>query len=584
MPVKADSMGRARWGLLLVLVGGLAAAGYWHWAKQPHSGVLSLQWPQATNETVKGAGYSNVRHEDYVGPTLCNDCHEDRYRQWSGNLHRKMNRLAAEEGAVLGDFADRRVPYADGVLHLSREHGQFFMSFSKQDKTTRRYRVTRTIGSRYLQEYVGVQELGPEPASDPVYSTEIRLPFGYLFRTKRWLPQQYFDSWHGAEYASDDSPTQDSFDPDKSPWRGRCAWCHNTYAFDKRLARLQGETQVGNGIEQFYVDSAPASEAISERNLLPISELVTVGISCESCHFGAREHASEGKDIRFAPVNSEVTDVGTATALAGTRTDSRTINSICAQCHSAPTEVYPNGAGTRNSSEALDLLSGHCASRIKCTDCHDPHVPGPGAMAAVQAKHIDACLGCHGEFEEETAAFEHSGHAAEVSCLDCHMPKIVQGISSLLRTHRISSPSEVSMLRSSVNACNLCHLDRSVMWTVLQLRQRYRKPLLVDEISKKPAALLWLSSRERIHRLTAAGAIGIRPEGRAFLSTLVGMLNDPVAYDRQRYLWAIEEVLGRTLSEAEFSVTGSPQRRRSQLLGLGKSLKVVAKKKSKKPL
>jgi predicted CXXCH cytochrome family protein len=557
---------------------------YWIWPKQPHDSESAGQSPNVQPSTAQADTYSNVRHEDYVGPALCKDCHEERYLQWSDNLHRKMNRLVTEAGAVLGDFEDRRVPYADGVLHLHREKGHFFMSFEKEEKTTRRYRVTRTIGSRYLQEYVGIQELGPEPADDPVYATEIRLPFGYLFRTKRWLPQQYFDSWHGVEYGSDDTLSSDTFDPDKSPWRGRCAWCHNTYSFDKRLARLQGETQVGNGIEQFYVDSISSSESISDKNLLPIEELVTVGISCESCHFGAREHATEDRPIRFAPENAQVTGIDTTSPLAGTRTDSRTINAICAQCHSAPTELYPNGAGTRNSSEALDLLSGECASRIKCTDCHDPHIPGPGAMAPLEEKHIDACMGCHGDFVEEAAALEHSGHTAEVSCLDCHMPKIVQGISSLLRTHRISSPGETSMLTKGVNACNLCHLDRSVEWTVIELRSRYGLSLSLAEISDTPAALLWLGSEERIHRLTAAGALGMRPEGRAFLPKLVDMLNDPVAYDRQRYLWAIEEALGRTLGEDEFSITGTPEWRRNQVSRLRKSLIVKEKKKKRREL
>lgn len=53
------------------------------------------------------------------------------------------------------------------------------------------------------------------------------------------------------------------------------------------------------------------------------------------------------------------------------------------------------------------------------------------------------------------------------------MPRIVQGVSSLLRTHRIASPTELSMLEEGVNACNLCHLDRSVAWTAQQLNRSY---------------------------------------------------------------------------------------------------------------
>jgi hypothetical protein len=164
------------------------------------------------------------------------------------------------------------------------------------------------------------------------------------------------------------------------------------------------------------------------------------------------------------------------------------------------------------------------------------------------------------------------------------MPRMVQGISSLLRSHRISSPTEVSMLSGSVNACNLCHLDKSVVWTVVELKQRYREGLEVPGISNQPAAERWLASTERIDRLTAAGAIGIRPEGRRFLPAVLAMLNDPVAYDRQRYLWALEEGLGRRLSEEEFSLLGTPEWRRNQLLKLRKTLKLQEIKKGAEPL
>jgi hypothetical protein len=201
-------------------------------------------------------------------------------------------------------------------------------------------------------------------------------------------------------------------------------------------------------------------------------------------------------------------------------------------------------------------------------------------MAPLQAKHIEACLGCHQNLADAEVAREHSKHGAEVSCLDCHMPRIVQGVSSLLRTHRIGSPTEVSMLEESVNACNLCHLDRSVTWTAQELNKGYNKSLDLALLDEEPAALQWLGSEVRIHRLTVAGALGISPLGRQYLPQLLEKLNDPVAYDRLRYLWAVEEALGRRLSEAEFSVMGTPEWRRNQAIRLSKELKREAFKKS----
>ncbi len=542
----------------------LLAACIWGWSKLPDPGVEAASPAPVQVQPASGeAPYSNVRKEDYVGPEVCGSCHDDRYQQWQGNLHRKMNQLVSEAGAVQGDFANARVAYAGGIATFDQRGDQYSMGFERDGKLYRRYRITRTIGSRYMQEYVGVQEVGPEPEGHEVYSTEIRLPFGFLLSRESWLHQQYFDSWHGAEFDAGGDIAHNPFDPVQTPWRGRCAWCHNTYAFENRLARLQGATQIGSGIELLYVDQA--SDSGIQENLLPIEDLVSVGISCESCHFGGREHAEEDRPIRFAPSGLGIEKNPQAPEVAGTRNDSRTINAICAQCHSTPTKLFPNGAGTRNSSEALDLLSGACASKIKCTDCHDPHVPGPGAMAVDQPKHLAACLRCHQNLADEELARMHSKHKPDVSCLDCHMPRMVQGVDELLRTHRISSPDDAEMLETSLNACNLCHLDRSVAWTQERLREDFGVQLAIDAGEEEPAVLRWLGSDVRILRLTAAAALGYSDFGTPYLPELLAMLDDPIAYDRLRYLWAIEDILGRELKKGEYDLTSDPETRQAQV-------------------
>ncbi len=534
-----------------------------------------LLWPKSSSEREKrnrplaseSRLYSNVRAADYVGPTLCSECHEDRYQQWQGNLHRRMNRLVAEAGAVLGDFDDRRVPYAGGALLLQRRGKDYFMGLEREGSVHREYRVTRTIGSRYLQEYVGVQVRGPEPAQSPVYQTEIRLPFGFMLRERRWLHQQYFDSWYGDEYRADGSLAVDVFEPEQAPWRGRCAWCHNTYPFEKRLARIDDDQQIGSGIELLFEDHKARAAPSEEVSLLPVDELVSVGISCESCHFGGREHAVQGKSIRFAPAGEGIEARKQAPTIAGTRQDGRTINSICAQCHSVPTKLFANGAGVRNSSEALDLLSGACATRIKCTDCHDPHVPGPGALAAAQSRHLEACVGCHENLADADAALRHSKHSAETTCLDCHMPRIVQGMDTLIRSHRISSPDDPEMLSDGVNACNLCHLDKSLAWTSEVLVRDFGASTLLP-LDARAAGEVWLRSSKRELRLVAAGSMRANAVGALFLPLLVEKLDDPVAHDRMRYFWAIEAVRGAPLSDDDYAVAGPPSLRHRQAAAL----------------
>ena len=402
-------------------------------------------------------GYSNIYGRDYVGPDACGECHGENHAHWQRSLHASMNRLAGRPGAVVGDFAGRALRYDGGSATFTRDAHGYVMVLAKAG-AVRRFHVTRTIGSRYLQEYVGVDEAAPG-------ADEIRLPFGWWRRPGRWLPRPYFDSWYPAEYRADGAIATDPFVPDAEPWADRCAWCHNTYPFELRALRST-ERGLGQGLEQYddlVVERRPAAAraAILEQNRLPTAELVTVGISCESCHLGGRAHAVDGEPIRFVPTSSDLRRRAGAPDLSGGRENPRVVDHICAQCHSTPAPRYPNGAAGRNSSEALDLLAGACVPAIACIDCHDPHVAGAGEGAPDPPRAVRACTRCHATLASPRAARAHSRHGAGVTCLDCHMPRIVIGVSRMVRSHRISSPADPVMLAAAgPNACNLCHLDR----------------------------------------------------------------------------------------------------------------------------
>ncbi len=490
------------------------------------SWAISLGCSGTTVEpTPPPTGYSNVYAADYVGPARCGECHEENYAHWRDSLHATMNRRADEPGAVWGDFDDAELAYGGGTARFTREDGAAVMSTVSAAGVERRYRVTRTIGSRYLQEYVGVQVRGPEPIGDPIYTTELRLPFGSWKRAGGWVPRAYFDSWYPPEWTGDHL-TIDPYEPDDEPWATRCAWCHNTYPFELRAVR-----PLGHGLEQFVEVAVPRRDAtaIVEDNLLPVDELVTVGISCESCHLGGREHAEHEEDISFTPRSSDL-----VVSVSGGRDSPLVVQTICATCHSTPSPRWPNLAAVRNSSEAIDLQAGACASQIKCTDCHDPHVSGPGPGAPDQPAHLAACDGCH------DVATDHSHHDASVTCLDCHMPRIVQGLSAMVRSHRISSPSDASMLTlATPNACNLCHLDRSLTWTLDRLTDLWSRPPVDDAVDDGPLGPRWLASTGAL-RITAAHAYARSPLGPSALPLIP--LDDPVAFDRTWLRFAAEDL------------------------------------------
>ena len=485
---------------------------------------------------------SNITAADYIGPGACGSCHADEFARWTQSLHRVMNARSEDVGAVIGH--DATLAYAGGEATFARGS----MTVTKGARSTH-YRVTRTIGHRGLQEYVGIED---------GHTDEVRLPFGWWPRRGGWFPQPYFDPWLL------DEAKFDAYAPVREPWAERCPWCHSTYPFDQRIARAAGPAQLGHGLEQLFT-SAPGGERLA------VEHQITTGISCESCHLGGRDHAAGGP-IHLMPQGATPRTKLVAKPFAEERRDPTIVNAVCAQCHSGPSPRLADHTALRNSSEALDLAASPCTT-IKCTDCHDPH---RADARADQARTLAACTHCHTALAEPAAATAHRGGGhATTTCLDCHMPRMVMGIDHMVRTHRISSPNSEVMSEAGPNACNLCHLDRSITWTGEELARGWDMKVPVGDWTKSytggldaPVGEVWLTSAQPAFRLLAAHAYARSPLGKSMLPRLYGGLADPLAYMRVWTQFAVEDVLGRALSLTEYDARAEPRIRARQIAAL----------------
>jgi hypothetical protein len=417
------------------------------------------------------------------------------------------------------------VKYAGGEARFARDGSDYVMELARGG-TKVRYRVTRTIGRRGLQEYVGVED---------GHDDEVRLPFGWWPRRGAWFPQPYFDPWLGEE------TNFDVYAPVREPWAERCPWCHSTYPFAQRIARASGPRGLGHGLEQLYAAS-PGPERLA------VEQQVTTGISCESCHLGGRAHArdSAGGAIHFVPQGAERREQAPAlpAKFADERRDAEVVDAVCAQCHSGPSPRLADGTALRNSSEALDLAASPCHA-AKCTDCHDPH---RADSRADEKRSLAACTHCHSALADAAAARAHAGSGHDkANCLDCHMPKLVMGIDRFVRTHRISVPLDRARLAEGApNACNLCHLDRSLAWT-LDALHAWDVRLAPSGDIDTPAGELWLGSQHPSFRLIAAHAYARSPLGKAALPLITRGLADKLAYVRTWTQFAIEDITGKKL-------------------------------------
>jgi hypothetical protein len=180
---------------------------------------------------------------------------------------------------------------------------------------------------------------------------------------------------------------------------------------------------------------------------------------------------------------------------------------------------------------------------LTCVHCHNPH-KAIGQQWSKTAEQDDAsCLSCHTDFKQADARAAHTHHKSGSSgdrCMNCHMPRINEGLQDVVRTHTIFSPTEPRMIEANhPNACNLCHVEETIDWTLGYLKdwyqaQGYSAAKIAENYPdrQQSAAVGWLTSPHHGTRLVAADAL-IRREARWATADLLGILDDPYLVNRQ---------------------------------------------------
>ena len=139
--------------------------------------------------------------------------------------------------------------------------------------------------------------------------------------------------------------------------------------------------------------------------------------------------------------------------------------------------------------------------------------------------------------------------------MNCHMPRINEGLQTIVRTHTIFSPTNAAMLEANhPNACNQCHLDKPIDWTLDQLNTWYGRTYDEQRISKNypnrngAVGLGWLTQNHPATRLVAASAVA-RQAAKWAIPELVNLLDDEYLMNRQFSQLALEKLLGQKLNE-----------------------------------
>jgi predicted CXXCH cytochrome family protein len=411
-----------------------------------------------------------------------------------------MTRLPA--GArIRAPFDGQAFRFKDDVARLTQEDGVRFVDLTSPAGGEHRYRVTRVIGGRYREDFVG-QDVND--SSGP----ELLLPVSYVFETGSFRLKGY-------SVLVPERPGLRA----GGVWTQTCVFCHNTVPyFDDIWGALYGpgapgyqgevvdrllppDRRLGVSVspggagalvdavdaEVRRVGGVPSPDADPRQTLrrgirelrghFSAQHFVEVGIGCEACHGGSRAHADDPRVLPdFAP---RATFLQTSSTSEVTRAER--INRVCARCHQVLFSHYPftweggqrrggtAGGSSITSGEGRDFLLGGCARQMSCVTCHDPH--GQDRRADLDRLATPAgngvCVRCHNQYAVPEALRAHAHHdpaGAGASCVGCHMPRKNMGLGyELTRYHRIGRPDDpVRVEHDRPLECALCHADKTV--------------------------------------------------------------------------------------------------------------------------
>lgn len=462
---------------------------------------------KSPSEIAPGTVTSNIVRSDYAGTASCTPCHADISDSWTRAPMHRMTRLP---NAVSLDapFDGRTFHFKNDSATLTTADGDHYMQVVSAKYGTETFRVTKVIGGHYREDFAGLRVDAAQKNARVLGDThdEVVLPVSYLLATRTLRYKGY----------SVMTPERDGLKAGPT-WNRTCIFCHNTAPYlssmlgalagadakpyqgevvdallpPDRRARFEVTDEDGLrdavGAEISFLHGSTEKLPLKNVQTALISgieatradfwqrDLVEIGIGCESCHGGSREHVKNPSvKPSFMPHASFVHGSDASPPREITRT--------CARCHQVLFSGYPftweggrrseddRGGSHINSGEGRDFLLGHCSEKMSCVDCHDPHAPGNEKRIS-ELEDTPAgnavCVRCHAEYESGDALRAHAHHDPKGEggkCMNCHMPKKNMSLGGeTTRYHRISSPTDRDIVeRDRPLECALCHEKKTV--------------------------------------------------------------------------------------------------------------------------
>lgn len=457
-------------------------------------GGLLLAWrhfhPNDVNSLVKSEVSKPIAEPEaqayagYGGSASCKNCHEEAYKLWRTSNHAHAERPPEADLDKDAFEPPRTFPHGTQTTSIRRDGDHYEIASIGLSGRMETQTVARVIGHDPLRQFLvpaaGGRYQTLEASFDPlrhewfnVYGQEDRKPGEWGHWTGRGMN-----------------------------WNDMCAGCHNTR------------------VRKNY---DPASDSYH-------TTMAAMTVGCEACHGPLRAHNewqnSFGKSGRKDPTIVKL--------------DRSQVLDNCGSCHARRSELtgdfkpgddfqdqhdltivdgtdtyYPDGQIHDEDYEYASFISSRMHFRgVACMDCHNPHTAKtvlPGNLL---------CMRCHNGSYANAPLIEpvkHSHHKVfgydnlgvqtnldltiyktkaiketGGECVNCHMPQTVYMQRHWRHDHGFTIPDPLLTKQLGIpNACNRCHADKDVAWSLNAVEKWYGKSM--ERTTRKRVQLIALA-------------------------------------------------------------------------------------------
>ena len=479
-----------------------------------------------TSEQLESYRPIEVKTHGYRGAEACKECHSENHASWFASYHRTMTQVA-DPSIVLGDFDNVSVTHKGREYLMTKQGDTCMINMPTEDGKQRvTAPIVMTTGSHHMQVYWFAT--GRERLTG-------MLPLIHLNESNEWIPR---DSAFLVQAHS--TP---SFETGR--WNETCSACHSTHRKGRRLASGNWDTHVGEfGISceachgpgeqhiafhrQANTKIRPVSTAKSDPIVNPIdlSKVLSSQV-CGQCHavldplHPDLDYQENGHKYRPGKDLTETHGVWNRDTPEYESTR-QTLNYPDLDTLLNET-YYPDGMIRVSGREYNGLIESPCyiKGEMTCFSCHQLHKTDSDTRSLKEwandqlhpeALGDQACLQCHQA--QNYATTMHTHHAVGstgASCYNCHMPHTAYGLLKAIRNHQVSSPDiGKDHAATRPNACNMCHLDKTLQWSADHLKKWYQiePPELGDDEKNVAASLIWLLKGNAAERAISAWSMG----------------------------------------------------------------------------